>query len=625
MLIVLAFTLLAALFATPASAGGGVDEASSKKPVGVGSGGQAPRPGNAKARLVCGANSEGYLVGVDPQPRRQFIGNFLRCNDAGAPDPTTHNQWVSERNYQYCLTGFDVFRFYGPPGGSPTAWTRSEIGLENWCQETQKALFWRPHPEDAAGEGTGPAWGTATGINRQKQRWTRTTQFPTSNAPYQRDGSCVDRAVGVQGRTDPLAQYFDKSNPDYADFKGMRDQMFQIYKENIKDLGHDGALSVINSQRGPGGSLPTDGDSISYGDRWHCSSDMDFVAAAGDPETQFGTCYVPVERRARVFHRADAPSVKGYGYFVDGLGGARYSDQFGNRSGEYKEYRGVIGHIVRTGGGPGPKYTDAPTAVPPNNLGDRNAAAADAMKHAKCIIGTGANLKAAKTTNTVGSADGIELTVKVPEVLQVGGAGNPSRVEVVASAMTCNGRPCAQGYQRPTLAQLHFGAELEGVNGYEECESSRDTGCDFYTSYESPRIPANSTPPFWHTSRDRDMVGDEALTAWYYSASQRAANGKPAEAVRVKVTSGDTGPGARSAPWATYWQPRTETLSITTCRSTELPGVSDNVDECNTITIVRPIDPVEQPLPVTVKPGAGPWDLKVVGATNVPPSSVVNR
>jgi hypothetical protein len=575
-----------------------------------GGGSSPPAQGNGgygsggSGKIVCGPGGTG--VG-DWNGQAIYGPVFPRCNPGG------YYRYTNMFADRYCLVGFEVFRFYGIQGQSPSAWTRSQIGLPSWCTSSASAMMFAPNPQDAGGNGA--AWSSATGVNAQGQQYTYAANgMITTNRPYESSGSCATLNVGASGRpADPIAKFFDHNDPAYntTSYKDMRQALWQHARDQIGSMGPIGALTTINAKWT--GSFPANPDAIVYNDGLACSSDLDFASGSAAQTVEYGSCYVPLVKRASQFRDAWNGSIQ-YAYYVDSQGGTRYSSEHGTH-GDNPQWRNKIYNIVASSGNHsiGAAYrgdvNSAPSASGTPAMSNRSAAASDASKYAVCFGGQGASFGTTGVRYVAPQVTHVDLNVTSPQLFQVGGASNPQAVTANLGSIYCknpNGSGeglCSQYYalaDQPTLRQLHFGVDIVGTGGYTPCVTVASTNCDFIIAKTPSRLAES------RVGIDSNVTANN-FSAYFYRATM------PSQTVVPKLTAGDPNSKSHTGPWGEYYQPRTKISNYQTCLHVLYPDGRQGYNDCITVPLSEKAPTLTVQIP-QIK-AAAPAATKVISGT----------
>jgi hypothetical protein len=529
--------------------------------------------------------------------QKEFDRLFPRCRLDGTPrKTTTTNLW----KYQYCLVGFDVFRFYGKKGQNPTAWTRSLVNLDQdtMCAGQAEVMLFSPNPMDAFetfDKPEGDAWTKKTGTNRQGQKWNQAANgYLTTGSVIANSATTCDD-LNNKPSTDPIAKYWAR-NPDgtlntkYADQRGV---LFEKARSQVPAIGEAAATAILNAKWE--GSFPASVDAVKYDDGLKCSSDVDFATANGTTPTVYGSCYVPLLRRVNLYRQENGDV--DYAYFMNNSGGTRYSDDT-KADGNFPEWRDQITKIVKGAKSSkfgasykgSPRYTPASQGTPA--MEDRNAAAKSAHDNAVCVQGTASTSDNDVKLTPVQEISRVDLEVDTPSAFQVGGSSRPQTVNVSVGDVYCKtetGEELCSSITNeivPTLRQLHFGVDVVGTGGYRICNGTTGPDCDA-TVIKKPTRLSEST-----AAVDRSIdLGNFEIN--FYRATQ------PGQTVSIRMTPGHAPSASHSTPWGTYWRPMKYTRTEEDCTNSTLPGedASTGEDVCTVTTITYDGPPEERNIP----------------------------
>lgn len=487
-----------------------------------------------------------------------------------------------------CPVGFDVWRFYGT-NSNPTAYTTvSRVNIPNWCQTNRVYRYFLPNPQDSTSQAGGP-WRSNAFVNpygevsaiadsngycgdpRYSLTCFATSDYPTRylvNGADSLGGTCAN----LQTNSDMLSKYFtgaymDPNAGEYQAGTTVRQSFLRLFASWSAQVGPGIALTAINSGN-PAPNGAGNGDDIRFNDGIPCSSALDFVTDAGNPDpVLMGECVMPINRLARVYTGGT------YAFYNiaynSRLGASRYTTEYAasaaaQRGHGYDSWRAMIRHEVLTRGGTvGVQVPAQPFAfgggivthagIPAS---DRNVAAEAAAQNAFCFRGA-ASTYSSQTSSSAGIvADSVRIKVNAPDVFQVGGSLTPGSVTTDAAQLMCSGRVCNHNLNPldPTLASLTYTLDLNGVD-FKECSTKRSSDCQYYVE-----VPAKAN------------ANGQKVTGWFYSATN------PNQKVEVTLNN-------VSATQQVYKQ---ETSELTTCLPTSVVGGVGNIDStCRPITIVQ--------------------------------------
>lgn len=516
-----------------------------------------------------------------------YIGPYPGCNPNG-----TGTAWNGTTNVQQCLVGFTVWRFYGTLSNPTQAWTASQINLPKWCQNQPPYAFYAPNPMDAhLGLSVGSPWAQASWQSPYHQTVVAAERNLLTTAPPFAYGGASCQAL--ETNPNPLATFFGSgAQANTPAGAAIQDGLYNIYQAWL-GFGPNTALSVINANA----PTPSSPSTINYGVATPCVSGLQYSMSPTNPFT-FGTCYIPNVRIARQDVNPNNPAQHGYGFFPQGNLGPRFSSAYSQQpyvNPTIAAWRATINASVHATPG---IYPGSPNPYIASNLwqqpnSNNNYAAYAASQESQCVAGAGATNTSQTVTPNQPHPTGINITVHVPAIGQVGGVLHPATITATADGgLLCGATVCPPNYAQ--LQSLTYELQVQGTNNYNPCAGN--TNCQYQV--------VSSTS----SGNDRTMVVD------FYAATQASIPGAAAgQQVQVRVVNA-------SAQYIDFLH---QTTTIVVCPTSHTFGtITVPVPSCTTVSTPGTIAQVGflNPTVTYVGPNGAPTNgnFPVISASNIP-------
>jgi hypothetical protein len=478
----------------------------------------------SKGNVYC-RNGEGWVAPDDGGAHYKWYDYpFTQCptSQIGEAICTTICRLADNTiaDYFYEPTHVEVWRFYGTRANPVQYWSASRVNFAAWGADNVPLVFFSPHPNDANGTPEANRYVAPFQIfpttNRYREpvvvaRWSGGGAFGTAFTtlpPHTRSsGSCKSLR--------------SSDNPYQALDSWAQTDLAARYNQWQPQWGAAAAMAMANLQ-----SMAP----MAYDDGLACSSGVEFArpksVLASNPDLQpvYGSCWIPVERRATNFTSATTGQVvQNFGI----NGGHRYDntrypknststyEKNGSVPRYHTNWRNQIKAEVQSryapdlypassGGGnftPGDPYYKTNPDTDPNRLrrtSDRARAAQAAADHAHCADGP---LSAAEDTGggdpVVGDAT-VTVTTTSPQVFNVTAVGSSQlqRVSAVSHSFTCTGDCDDPDLPSPFVVSMFTRATVTGTNGYNgfDVVAQRSAGRLGRTSYVDLRFFSPTRP-----------------------------------------------------------------------------------------------------------------------------------
>jgi hypothetical protein len=527
--LLLILTLLSTLLLAPgtARAGTGWDDD------GPGSGGGSSGGGNYLdgdwkcGQQIGGIPGAGYLK-RDGKYRLYYAAPYVKCDGS---DPK--NRFTMSNQRGYCPTGFEVYRFYGQEGKQPTAVTRSRLNLPSWCgkpagDDSPYSFPAQTSWDDTPGTAPGSPDYIYKGTNFHMKDngltpttyGTRDTGKLTPTAPTIVKGKCA-----TVSRKNPVwEKWASLTERQKIGYRAILGQVYWKASKNGKWVASGRAAAGLRTGAGyrtnwsptktanEGVAPPKDRNgqyfyftSFTF-DQRNCSTPFNFAKVVDDATGKiegnykpvYGTCYVPLIRLTQEFrdpstgkkHLAFPELERGQGeristYYRNDRGNAPAADQNRWRKILKDDYlkrapKGTAWPLNSKGAQllpaqshPGERST---ARLVDAVMYDKQAAAQDFSKYAKCMLGDAVTLSGLSSSATAVQATA-QIDVVGDQVLKSGGALYKATFDISRPKLMCGASECKPS--QATIKSASYDLTITGLNGYTECAGSGTAGCDY--------------------------------------------------------------------------------------------------------------------------------------------------